>query len=138
MSIRPASSADTDHIAALEKAAAFHPWSASSIASALASPVSVAFVHPDAYVLATAVVDEGEILTVGVHPRARRRGLGRQMMEAVASEWGNRGVTQGFLEVRHDNTAARALYAALSWEEIGMRKDYYGSGAHAVLLRWSP
>jgi ribosomal-protein-alanine N-acetyltransferase len=35
------------------------------------------------------------------------------------------GATACFLEVAEDNAAARGLYAALGFAEIGRRRDYY-------------
>jgi len=36
-----------------------------------------------------------------------------------------RGATRVFLEVAETNAAARALYAAMGYERLGLRRGYY-------------
>ena len=60
-----------------------------------------------------------EILTVGVVPAARRRGVARQLVTALLDQAVHRGADEAFLEVRVDNPAARALYTAHGFVEIG-------------------
>jgi ribosomal-protein-alanine N-acetyltransferase len=40
-----------------------------------------------------------------------------------------------FLEVAADNAAARSLYAAAEFVEVGRRRRYYAGGADALVLR---
>lgn len=137
--IRDATPADRDAIAQIEAAAASHPWSAGAVAATLALPTTVALVADVdgviGHVLASAVADEGELLTVAVHPGRRRGGVGRALLRACADRWRARGVRAAFLEVRADNEAARALYAAEGWLPVGARPRYYADGTDAVLLR---
>jgi hypothetical protein len=44
-------------------------------------------------------------------------------------------VTQLFLEVLAGNDAALALYASSGFERQGHRRDYYGPGLDAIVLR---
>jgi ribosomal-protein-alanine N-acetyltransferase len=74
------------------------------------------------------VQDSAEILTVGVVPEARRSGAARRMLTDLLAEAVRRGATQAFLEVRTDNVAARALYAAEGFVEVGLRRGYYDGG----------
>lgn len=77
-----------------------------------------------------------DILTVGVVPLARRRGIARSLLAALEDEARRRGATEAFLEVRADNDAAQALYAAQGWVEIGRRRGYYAFGrVDAVVMR---
>jgi ribosomal-protein-alanine N-acetyltransferase len=39
-----------------------------------------------------------------------------------------------FLEVAADNTAARALYAAAGYQQVGQRRGYYAGGIDALVL----
>ena len=39
------------------------------------------------------------------------------------------------LEVRRGNAAARRLYESLGFEEVGVRRNYYGSGEDALIMR---
>lgn len=81
--------------------------------------------QPVALVLARAVADEAEILTIGSLPRARRRGIGRSLLRAAAAEAATRGAERLFLEVATDNAAALGLYRAAGFAEVGRRKAYY-------------
>ena len=72
--------------------------------------------------------DEAEILTVGVVPSARRRGIARMLLGALLDEARRRGAREAYLEVRIDNAAARALYAKEGFAELGIRPGYYDAG----------
>jgi len=84
------------------------------------------------------LADEGEILTVGVVPSTRRRGVARRLIAALLEEARTRSVTEVFLEVRIDNEAARALYKSEGFEPIGLRRGYYEHGrVDAITMRKS-
>ncbi len=77
---------------------------------------------------------EAEVLNIAVAIEARRRGLGRRLLERVVA-WARRdGATRILLEVRRDNTPARALYRGLGFVEQGSRRGYYRDGEDAVLM----
>jgi ribosomal protein S18 acetylase RimI-like enzyme len=68
---------------------------------------------------------------------ARGAGLGRALLsdaEALARRKGSLALR---LEVRADNAAARALYAAAGYRSLGARTDYYEDGMAAVVLEKS-
>jgi ribosomal-protein-alanine N-acetyltransferase len=77
-----------------------------------------------------------DILTVGVVPDARRRGIARQLITALLDEATRRGVQECFLEVRTDNAPAIELYAREGFVEVGVRRGYYDAGrADAMVMR---
>lgn len=93
-----------------------------------------------AYLVAWWLADDVHVVRVGVEPARRREGHARRLLEAlleVAKDSGARLVT---LEVRASNRAARALYGALGFDEVGRRRGYYPDAdppEDAVLLtRW--
>jgi len=55
---------------------------------------------------------------IGVVPSARRRGIGRALMEALHAEAAARGVERVWLEVIVENTQALALYEDLGYEHV--------------------
>ncbi len=141
MILRAAGPADAAAMAAIEARAAHAPWSTEAIASTLAGPAARAVVAgepPVGHALFTVVADEGEVLAISVLPEARRHGHGRALLEAVHAAWRRAGVATGWLEVRADNTGARALYQAAGWVEAGARRRYYADGTDAVVCRWAP
>jgi ribosomal-protein-alanine N-acetyltransferase len=90
----------------------------------------------DAYagLLAPLGTGQGDIQTVTVAPRARRRGLARTMLLQLINEARRRGAEELFLEVRVDNEGARALYEQLGFEQVAVRKRYYKGGIDAVSM----
>ncbi|HYZ33702.1 MAG TPA: GNAT family N-acetyltransferase [Crenalkalicoccus sp.] len=114
-----------------------HPgWGADAIALMLAQPGGFALCVPgQGFVLARAVGGEAEILSVGVVPAARRQGLGGRLLAAAMFGAAARGAAAMFLEVGAANVAALALYRAAGFVVVGRRRDYYGGGADALVMR---
>ena len=82
------------------------------------------------------IADSAEILTVGVIPTARRRGIARQLLAGLLAEARRRGAVEAFLEVRVDNVAAQALYAGDGFAQVSVRRGYYDGGlVDAVVMR---
>jgi len=128
------SRAGTYTLAALHAACFPDPWDAAAISALLVKPGTFAFAHEDGFVLARAVADEAEILTLAVHPYKRGKGLGRALLQATISKVRSMGAKSVFLEVGVENPAARALYARLGFAKVGARKGYY-NGGDALVLR---
>ncbi|WP_459675449.1 GNAT family N-acetyltransferase [Acidisoma sp. 7E03] len=86
-------------------------------------------------ILLRLTLDEAEILTLGTAPAARRRGIAAGLLAEALRQAAARGVRQVFLEVEVGNAAARGLYAAAGFTEVGRRRGYYANGADALVLR---
>ena len=95
--------------------------------------------NQNGFVFAQSVAPEAEILTIAVAPEARRTGVARALMANLLTDLPTAGVSDLFLEVADDNTAARALYHAIGFETAGRRRGYYPRGnapaADALILR---
>ncbi len=100
--------------------------------------------QPVGFVLCRRAADEGEILSMGVVPEERRRGLGRRLVAAALEAASAAGAESLYLEVAEDNRAARGLYQKLGFSPVGRRKGYYRKlprpGLDALILvhRFSP
>lgn len=123
-------------------AAAFtmpRPWSAAEFRALLDSPGVFLAGDGEGFVLGRALAGEAELLTLAVHPAARRRGQGRRWLNAFEAEARARGAEEALLEVAADNAAALALYHSAGWREAGRRPRYYrpaqGPRIDALLLR---
>jgi ribosomal-protein-alanine N-acetyltransferase len=82
------------------------------------------------------IADSAEILTVGVVPAARRRGIAVRLLDGLLAEARRRGAVEAFLEVRVDNEAARLLYEHEGFTRVGLRRGYYDAGrVDAVVMR---
>ena len=77
---------------------------------------------------------ELHINNIGVHENARRRGVGRALMEAAISAGKKQGSLTAILEVRAGNVAAQSLYRRYGFEVVGRRRQYYREPAEDALL----
>jgi len=83
---------------------------------------------PVGVILCRVAAEEMEVLTLGVAPQARRRGVARGLMETALAAARRAGAKSCFLEVAVDNPAAVALYAGLGFRQAGLRRRYYDRG----------
>jgi len=129
--IRRSLPSDASAIAELEKEIFSDPWNEKDIASAISVNGAMCYTALGddgtlyAYVLGRTIAPEGEIYRVATAPERRGRGIAfRLMTYAIKTEKG-KGLENLFLEVRSKNLAAMKLYLALSFKQIGIRKNYY-------------
>ena len=81
--------------------------------------------EPCGFIVARHLGDEAEILTIGVVPACRHRGVARLLLHAAAEQAAGLGAGSLVLEVAEHNTPARSLYAALGFLQVGRRPGYY-------------
>lgn len=80
------------------------------------------------------VVDLHRIVT---RASARREGRARDLIVAGLAWACDADARRMILEVEQRNAPALALYLAHGFHRIATRRDYYGAGAHAVVLERS-
>ncbi|MDA2962359.1 MAG: ribosomal protein S18-alanine N-acetyltransferase [Actinomycetota bacterium] len=88
-----------------------------------------------AAVMAPAPGVEADVLTVGVLPEHRKAGIGEAFMERLENWAIAKESNAMMLEVGVDNAAAIALYQSLGYSTVSTRKDYYGAGLDALVMR---
>ena len=117
------------------------PWSAAEFATLLAEPATLFVQRDQGFALGRVAGPEAELLTVAVHPAARRHGIGRALLAAFETAAARRGAEEVLLEVAVSNEAARALYYAHGYGPVGRRPGYYhppgGPAVDAQVLRRS-
>ncbi|MEJ5944395.1 ribosomal protein S18-alanine N-acetyltransferase [Pseudokineococcus basanitobsidens] len=136
---------DVADVAALE-AQVFGPtaWSAETFWSELAADGRAYWCARDAdgvllgYAGVAAAGPDADVQTVATAPAARGRGLGDALLRACEQHAERAGAAALLLEVDATNAAARRLYARHGFELLARRRDYYGSGADALVLRRRP
>ena len=84
--------------------------------------------------IARAAGDEAEILTFGVTPSCRNRGLGRVLLQTAVDRLRASGAKRLFLEVADGNEAALRLYRSCGAAPVGRRKGYYDHGVDAAIF----
>ena len=136
--IELATAADAEAMALIHRQA-FPPneaWSDDAFALQLAFVGVFGLIDPrGGLLLARVTLDEAEVLTLGVQPELRRRGVASALLTEAVSIARSRGAVGLFLEVAPGNTAARALYARAGFTEVGRRRHYYADGSDALVLR---
>jgi len=129
--VRAAGPERAEVFAALHLQAFDRGWSADELKRVMEGPCTftleaVRQEQPLGFIVVRAVAGEAEILTLAVHPDARRQGLGRALVESAAATAQTLGADAFWLEVATDNAAATALYAAAGFQAAGRRPGYYG------------
>jgi ribosomal-protein-alanine N-acetyltransferase len=109
------------------------PWDEPAFRDLLAMPGAFALACAQGFVLARIAADEAEIVTLAVHPRARRQGHGSALLQAALAAARRAGAARMFLEVAADNAAALSLYRRAGFGELGRRARYYGDTDALVL-----
>jgi ribosomal-protein-alanine acetyltransferase len=114
------------------------PWTAESFIEILSlSPycwVALMGQTVVGYLITQWVLDEVHILNVGVAADMQRKGIGARLMEDVLQRARTNGMRDVFLEVRVSNTAAISLYRRFGFEDVSIRKKYYGDGENALVM----
>lgn len=134
MKLLPATAAETTAMAAAHALAFDNPWRADEFEDLLEGEGIFGFlaregVAPLGLIICRIAADEMEILTVGVPPAARRRGVALSLMNAALEIAGQISAAAAFLEVDVANAPAIALYERLGFGRAGLRRAYYDRGA---------
>ena len=108
------------------------PWSAADFADLKKSGCDIV-ASQNGFIVYRATLDEAELITIGVHPDARRSGIAATMIELMVHDLVARGVKKVFLEVAENNHPARALYERHGFTVAGRRPNYY-DGIDAILM----
>jgi len=76
-----------------------------------------------------------DVLTLTVTDEHRRKGIGRELLRRLI-DWSRTQKCEAImLEVRVGNEEAIPLYESFGFIEISRRKDYYGPGKTAIVMR---
>ncbi len=127
----------TLHRAAFEAQPGAEIWGAEALCELLAMPGSLALIveagrAPLGFALGRIAAEEAELLTLALRPEARRLGLGHALVDALVARCAILGADKVSLEVAADNRAARKLYAAAGFQQVGRRRGYYLRPRRAV------
>jgi [ribosomal protein S18]-alanine N-acetyltransferase len=127
--MRPMSPDDVDAVLRIEWEVQAYPWTYGNFFDAL-SHGYVCRVDEEGgeirgYAVLRPIVDEAELLNIGVAARQQRKGLGRAILLEMLDLACKMNMLRVFLEVRPSNVAALALYRSTGFDEIGVRRGYY-------------
>ncbi len=104
-------------------------WTASQCMAALALPYCNLLLAESGgriigFAISRWVLDEEELLMIGVAPSHRRKKIGSKLIGHMIENARDSGRKELFLEVRDGNEAVR-FYSRHGFSEIGRRKEYY-------------
>jgi ribosomal-protein-alanine N-acetyltransferase len=140
---RPANAFDLPVFVSLDKELfPYSPWSASQYKEEFSSPTRhfVVAVDNAQSIIGYAGVfapggAEADVLTVGVIPSQRGKGIARHLMVLITDWAKQQGSIAMMLEVKVDNLEAIGLYESLGYSKLNVRKDYFGAGLDALVMR---
>jgi ribosomal-protein-alanine N-acetyltransferase len=107
-------------------------WSANEFADLQKSGCEIIF-SKNSFIVWRAAAAEAEIISIGVHPSARKAGLARALLAVMENELRKKNVEKIFLEVAADNLPAIKLYESAGFAKIGTRPKYY-NGIDATVM----
>ncbi len=131
LALKPIGPFDLDLLVALSKACFDDSHlNRQAVAEILAMPGAFGILvlvedAPGGFLLARVAADECEILSIGVRPSCRRRGLARRLLREALAQAAAAGGRSVFLEVGEDNDGARKLYLSEGFNQVGRRPEYY-------------
>jgi ribosomal-protein-alanine N-acetyltransferase len=80
--------------------------------------------------------DVADIMTIATAPAHQGQGIGRLLLDELVRRARRHGAEALLLEVRSDNSAARALYDRNGFDVISVRRRYYQPGdVDALVMR---
>lgn len=138
--VRPAIKADTDQMHAIEVASFASPWPREGIADEIESRSFTFSVVAEidrviiGFMIYWNVADEMHLINLAVAPAARRRGVGRVLMDHLLKEARRANACEILLEVRLSNQPARTLYESLGFEAVCIRIGYYADNDEDALV----
>lgn len=141
ISVLPARQADLGAIMILERDGfpAAEQWSERSWQGELLGSgrtILIARRHHPVGVIALKTVGElADLHRVVVAPELRGQGIGAHLVRAGLAAVRGLGARAVILEVDYDNEVAIKLYQQIGFEQLSARRDYYGPGRHALIMK---
>jgi ribosomal-protein-alanine N-acetyltransferase len=134
---------DLEEVLFIETSTSLTPWSLKMFIEEMQNPLAYCFVmkHEDgskpsviSFICFQNVIEESELLNIGVHPHYRQLGLGKKLMQFYIDFCHPLGIKTFYLEVNTSNQGAIHLYQCFSYEPLGVRKKFYQGKFDALLM----
>ena len=79
------------------------------------------------------IQDEAQINFFVVNQKYRKKGFGSLLMSYLITECEKLKIKKLILEVSHTNFTADKFYSRFDFSTVGIRRNYYKDGSHALL-----
>ena len=126
---REISLGDLDGIVQIERAVNPFPWGEEALRDTIASSghhlISLREGRAVGFLLSSFVLDEAQLLLIGISPNWQGVGVGGQLLKELINRSQDQDQKLIYLEVRSGNERAIRLYRSLGFIDIGVRRDYY-------------
>ncbi|MEY4561738.1 MAG: hypothetical protein RLZZ618_1015 [Pseudomonadota bacterium] len=121
--------ADLDAVMAVEVISYAVPWTRGNFIDSLAVGYHCHVLRRAGelvgYVVSMSGVEELHLLNITVAPPCRGEGHARRLLDDVVALCRKTAAQVLWLEVRHSNERARALYERYGFSQVGLRRAYY-------------
>ena len=123
-------------VAELERQNFSDPWPDIAVRGELTNKLALWLVAVEdgevvGYVGSQTVLQEADMMNIAVSDSHRRRGIAKMLVEELIRQLDAYQLT---LEVRASNAPAIALYEALGFLQVGLRKNYYRKPKEDALI----
>ena len=123
-------------VAELERQNVSEPWPDIAVRGELTNKLALWLVALEdgevvGYVGSQTVLQEADMMNIAVADSHRRRGIAKMLVEELIRQLDAYQLT---LEVRASNAPAIALYEALGFLQVGLRKNYYRKPKEDALI----
>lgn len=130
--VRKAKPADIDPVYYIKQEQFSNPWKKQSFYDELDHDIAFFYVAEDTatqeiigYIIFWIIQETMELHDIAVIEKAKKKGIGSQLMDFMLETARARQVEEIFLEVRQSNTAAITLYEKYNFKKLDVRKNYY-------------
>lgn len=128
--LQPLTAAGLDAVLGVEQQAYAFPWTRGNFIDSLAAGYHAQTLclpggEVVGYQVAMQAYDEVHLLNLTVAPAHQRQGHAVSLLDALMLHSRACGAHSVWLEVRHGNARARAVYGRYGFRERGMRRGYY-------------
>ena len=128
--LRPMKASDLNELMIGELAAYPFPWSKANFEDCMSNKAYSCWVFENkeklyGHLVLSIVLKEAHLLNICLYPQYQNKGWGRKILAEAELISKQKGAETCFLEVRPSNKVGVNLYQSESYNEIGLRKNYY-------------
>lgn len=127
----------------LETTSSLNPWSREMFIEEMRNPLSYCFIiklneefaqQVIGFICFRNIEEESELFNICVHPKFRKQGVGKKLMQFYIDFCSQMNIKRFHLEVNVSNYPAIRLYQLFSYHSVGVRKKFYQRKFDALLM----
>ncbi len=87
------------------------------------------------FIIAKYIGDTSDLLQIAVDIAHKQMKIGKKLLNYCIEQLKKEGVKEMILEVGAENSEAIRFYKGFKFEYVNLRKNYYGRGKDAILMK---